>query len=143
METQSTENLSDTVNPGVVWARRFGSLLGVFYLIWGPMSYLKLGEVAGTAHFLKAAFIVFIGIMLMLPYSKFTAPKVWKACFITLCSCCFAFVFVMIVSVMFEYMAAAEREERLGVPGFEGTLIFLTLMQPPAVLFQRRPDYLN
>jgi hypothetical protein len=49
----------------------------------------------------------------------------------------------MIASVMFGYMAAAERGERLGVPGFEGTLIFFALMQVPTVLFQRRPDLID
>ncbi|MEM7673680.1 MAG: hypothetical protein AAF212_10090 [Verrucomicrobiota bacterium] len=131
------------VNPGVTWARRFGALLGVFYLIWGPASYLQLGEVAGTAHFARALFIACLGVLLMLPYNRIRSPKAWKPCFAILALGCVAFVFTMIVSVMFDYMAAAEREERLGVPGFEGTLIFLTLMQPPAVLFQRRPDFLD
>ncbi|MGK0309380.1 MAG: hypothetical protein ACJAYS_000196 [Lentimonas sp.] len=54
-----------------------------------------------------------------------------------------AFVFLMIVSVIFDYMAAEANGERLGVPGFEGTLIFLALLQVPAVLFQRRPDLLD
>jgi hypothetical protein len=49
----------------------------------------------------------------------------------------------MIASVMFGYMAAADQGERLGVPGFEGTLIFVALMQVPAILFQRRPDLLD
>ena len=35
------------------------------------------------------------------------------------------------------------RGERLGVPGFEGTLIFLALLQVPVVLFQRKPDMLD
>ena len=131
------------VNPGVIWARRFGTLLGVFYLIWAPAVYIQLGEVAGTAHALRAGFIMLLGVMLILPYDRFPVSKTWKFLFGLLCLNCAAFVFTMIVSVMFDYMAAAEREERLGVPGFEGTLIFLTLMQPPAVLFQRRPDMLD
>jgi len=49
----------------------------------------------------------------------------------------------MVVSVMFNYMAAADQGERLGVPGFEGTLIFLSLLQVPAVLFQRKPDLID
>ena len=34
---------------------------------------------------------------------------------------------------------AAERGERLGVPGFQGTLIFLALMQIPSILFRKKP----
>ena len=53
------------------------------------------------------------------------------------------FVFVMVVVVIFAYMASDARGERLGVPGFEGTLIFLALLQVPVVLFQRKPDMLD
>ena len=49
----------------------------------------------------------------------------------------------MIISVMFDYMASAERGERLGVPGLEGTLIFLSLLQPPVILFRQNPDLLD
>ena len=49
----------------------------------------------------------------------------------------------MIISVIFNYIEVAARGERLGVPGFEGTLIFLALLQVPAVLFQYRPDLLD
>ncbi|MCH2154838.1 MAG: hypothetical protein MK080_02420 [Opitutales bacterium] len=132
-----------TVNPGVIWARRAGFLLGLFYALWGPWTSLAVGSAAGWPHWLRSGFIVILGIMLMLPFAQFKKSKMWKSAFGTLCVCCIAFVFVMVISVMFDYMAAAERDERLGVPGFEGTLIFLTLMQPPAVLFQRRPDFLD
>ena len=53
------------------------------------------------------------------------------------------FVFLMIVVVMFSYIASAERGERLGVPGFEGTLIFLCLLQAPTILFRKNPDLLD
>lgn len=49
----------------------------------------------------------------------------------------------MVAVVMFAYMAAAGRGERLGVPGFERTLVFLALLQVPVVLFQRKPDLLD
>ena len=67
----------------------------------------------------------------------------WKLVYGLLVFCSIAFVFVMVASVMFSYMDAAARGERLGVPGLEGTLIFLALMQVPAVLFQRRPDLID
>ena len=49
----------------------------------------------------------------------------------------------MVVAVMFAYMEHAERGEKLGVPGLEGSLIFIALLQPPLVLFQRKPDLLD
>ena len=49
----------------------------------------------------------------------------------------------MVAVVIFDYIAAADRGERLGVPGLEGTLIFLALLQVPVVLFQHKPDLLD
>ena len=49
----------------------------------------------------------------------------------------------MVVVVMFAYIESAERGERLGVPGFQGTLIFLALMQIPSILFRKNPDLLD
>lgn len=140
MEAESKE---PSHNEGVTWARRMGSLLGLFFIVWGPWTAISIGSAAGGAHWARAFFVAALGVMLMLPYSRFKTTRIWRIAFGMLCACSVAFVFVMIISVMFDYMAAAERDEKLGVPGFEGTLIFLTLMQPPAVLFQRKPDLLD
>lgn len=69
--------------------------------------------------------------------------KTFKILFPILCILSIGFVFLMVVEVMFAYMAAAERGERLGVPGFQGSLIFLTLLQVPTILFRRNPDLLD
>ena len=44
---------------------------------------------------------------------------------------------------MYQYIELAEMGERLGVPGLEGSLVFLSLLQPPTLLFERNPDFLD
>jgi hypothetical protein len=69
--------------------------------------------------------------------------RLWTPACIALTALAAGFVFIMIVSVMFAYMALAEQGQKLGVPGLEGSLIFIALLQPPVVLFRRKPDLLN
>jgi hypothetical protein len=91
---------------------------------------------------IKVSYFIFYGIILNLPFQSMSEAR-WKWMYGLLLICSIAFVFLMVVSVMFNYMAAADQGERLGVPGFEGTLIFLSLLQVPAVLFQRKPDLID
>ncbi len=125
---------------GVVWARRAGLLVGLALICLGAVGLT--GEETGFNSF-KAAYFIVYGGLLLIPSARLGPEKVWRGYFALLCLASTGFVFVLVASVMFDYMAAAERGERLGVPGFEGTLIFLALMQVPAALFARRPDLLD
>jgi heme/copper-type cytochrome/quinol oxidase subunit 2 len=81
-------------------------------------------------------------LVLSLPFARMS-DKVWRKFYVLLVAFSGLFVFVMVAVVLFAYMAADARGERLGVPGFEGTLIFMALLQVPVVLFQRKPDLLD
>ena len=128
---------------GLKLARRFGMLLGLFFLGYGPYTVLEVESAAGVPHYLRAAYIAGFGLLLLLPLEKAGSDRMFWIGFTSLCVIAAGFVFLMIVSVMFEYMAAAERDERLGVPGFQGTLVFFSLMQVPVILFLRRPDMID
>ncbi len=125
--------------PGLRYGRIAGRAVGVLLLAIGVVELLE--GAMGFGRF-QAAFCIAYGALLNLPFQRFR-DRVWKAAFGGLILFSVAFVFIMIASVMFDYMAAAERGQRLGVPGFEGTLIFLSLLQVPVVLFLRRPDLLD
>ena len=125
---------------GVRYARLTGRLLGLLLICMGVLS-LVAGFDSSFDYF-KAVYFVVYGSLLNLPF-KGMAARLWKWSFALLIASSIAFVFVMIISVIFDYMAADARGERLGVPGFEGTLIFFALLQVPAVLFQRNPDLLD
>jgi hypothetical protein len=128
------------VPDGVRYARWAGHALGSVLICVAFVSTLRGLE--GFFEPFKAIYFIVYGIVLNLPYQRIAEAR-WKPAFALLALCSAAFVFVMVVSVMFDYMAAADRGERLGVPGLEGSLIFVALLQVPAVLFQRKPDLLD
>lgn len=127
-------------HPGLNYARWAGRILSLL-LIFLSLRIL-LSETPGSFDSFKSGFFILYAVLLNLPYQKLPESK-WKFFYGALVLVSMAFVFVMIASVMFAYMAAAERGERLGVPGFEGMMIFFALMQVPVILFQRRPDLLD
>ena len=144
MSTDSP-NPDHTVNPatlrGLSCARWAGHVLALVLIVFGLVG-LTASEPVGGFDLFKCIYFILYGVVLSLPFAKMVDAR-WKPCYILLVALSALFVFVMVVAVMFAYMAAADRGERLGVPGLEGTLIFLALLQVPVVLFQRKPDLLD
>ena len=124
---------------GLRYGRIAGHVLALLLLFLG-LSALFNG--AGFFEAFKGVYFIAYGIVLSLPYTRLS-DKSWRWCFVLLVGLSALFVFVMVVVVIFAYMASDARGERLGVPGFEGSLIFLALLQVPVVLFQRKPDMLD
>lgn len=125
---------------GVDYARRAGQLLGFCLIGLGGIAVIRGLE--GPFESFRSGYFLLYGMLLNLPFTRFSVVR-WQWAYALLILSSIAFVFVMVVSVMFDYMAAAERGERLGVPGLQGSLIFLALLQLPAVLFQRKPDLMD
>ena len=126
---------------GLRYGRIAGQVMGTVLIVWGLTGFTG-GELPTAFDQFKFVYFLILGSIVQLPYQRL-GEKAWKAAFAVLCLLAAGFVFVMVVSVMFAYMEYAERGEKLGVPGLEGTLVFLTLLQPPLVLFQRKPDLLD
>lgn len=122
---------------GIRLARLGGRIFGGLLLAGGLLALLR-GTSGGFDSF-RAAYGILYGVMLFLPFTRLK-PKTWKTAFAGVCLLSAGHVFVLVVAVMYEYMALAELGERLGVPGLEGSLVFLSLMQPPSLLFERYPD---
>jgi hypothetical protein len=97
---------------------------------------------SGIFEAFKGVYFITYSIVISLPFTRLS-DKSWPWGFGLLVGLSALFVFLMVVVVIFAYMASDARGERLGVPGFEGTLIFLALLQVPVVLFQRKPDMLD
>ena len=142
MESTESEATSraQTIQKSLCCARLAGRILGLGLIIWAIFLFSN-ANLAGFGNF-KATYCLLFGIVLQIPF-RILQTKMWKASFIALTVLAAGFVFIMIISVMFDYMASAERGERLGVPGLEGTLIFLSLLQPPVILFRQNPDLLD
>jgi hypothetical protein len=124
---------------GLRYARIGGHLLSALLLALGLTALIK-GQ--GTFDAFKGIYFVVYGIVISLPFGRMS-DTIWRWSYGLLVGLSVVFVFVIIAVVMFAYMAAADRGDRLGIPGFEGMLIFLALMQVPVVLFQRKPDLLD
>jgi len=135
-----TDEPKHPVPDGVRYARWAGHALGCILICAGIVSAIRGLE--GTFDSIKASYWILYGVVLNLPFTRISDAR-WKLIYGLLVFCSVGFVFTMVVSVMYNYMEAADHGDRLGVPGLEGTLIFLALMQVPAVLFQRRPDLLD
>ena len=127
---------------GLEYARWGGYLFSTLLVLLAVSEFRALSaESSGFAYF-KMFYYSLLALWVQLPYPKLFASA-WRICYGALVILSIGFVFLMIVVVMFSYIASAERGERLGVPGFEGTLIFLCLLQAPTILFRKNPDLLD
>jgi hypothetical protein len=124
---------------GLRYGRIAGHVLTLLLLTLGLWALIKG---SGTFEAFKGVYFIAYGIVISLPFARLS-DKSWRWGFGLLVGLSALFVFLMVVVVIFAYMASDARGERLGVPGFEGTLIFLALLQVPVVLFQRKPDMLD
>jgi hypothetical protein len=139
--TQSTY----AIPPGLRLARLTGIALGFYLLVSAPVRTFTATTTPTLGGFLKLLFLVGFAILLLLPWKRIGARsrKAWNRLFAVLAIASAIFVFVIIFETMFDYMDLIETGRKPGLPAFNGTLIFLALMQAPTVLFLRRPDLLR
>lgn len=135
----AASGLNDSTVRGLRYARMAGMAMSLLLLVLGVSALIKG---SGTFDLFKGSYFVVYGVVLGLPFGRLP-ERVWRGCYGALAVLSGLFVFIMIAVVMFAYMAAADQGDRLGVPGFEGSLIFFSLLQVPVVLFQRKPDMLD
>jgi len=76
-------------------------------------------------------------------WKRLESTAAWKPLFIILCFFTVAFVFTLVVDLMFQYMLAAGQGGKPAPPAFQSLLLFIMLMQPPVIIFQRRPELLD
>ena len=127
---------------GLTYARWGGYLFSLLLLILAFNELRSITSESTAFTYFKLCYYSLLALWVQLPYQKLSG-RAWRIGYGALVLLSIGFVFLMIVVVMFSYIAAAERGERLGVPGFEGTLIFLCLLQAPTILFRKHPDLLD
>ncbi len=128
----------------LLYARMVGVAAGAFLLLWLPFNALRWGGEA-PAGLLTAEWLVFglVGVLLLLPWKKLEPTKAWKPLVFVLCAAAAAFAFTLVVDLIFQYMMAADQGTKPMPPAFQSLLLFLVLMQPAVVIFQRRPELLD
>ena len=127
---------------GLNYARWGGYLFSLLLLILAFNELRSIAAESTAFTYFKLFYYSLLALWVQLPYQKLSG-RAWRFFYGALVLLSIGFVFLMIVVVMFSYIASAERGERLGVPGFEGTLIFLCLLQAPTILFRKHPDLLD
>ena len=127
---------------GLTYARWGGYLFSFLLLTLAVNEFRSITADSPAFTYFKLFYYGLLALWMQLPYQKLSG-RAWRIGYGALVLLSIGFVFLMIVVVMFSYIAAAERGERLGVPGFEGTLIFLCLLQAPTILFRKYPDLLD
>lgn len=138
------ENESGTPTPkGVIYARLFGIALGGYLLISTPVKLATAIGGPSPGLIAKSLFLLLFGLFQFAPWKKIHSRKAWKRIFALFALASVAFVFVIMFETLFNYIDMMSVGRKPGLPAFNGTLIFIALLQVPTVLFQRRPELLE
>lgn len=145
-------------------ARALGVGTGIFLLAWGPLSLVRwMGMGPGYTKF-EAGFDVLYGLLLVLPFARIPSVKIWRRLMITLLVTSILFVFVLVFDVLFAanlyvenanptppraadqkalYIDDDDSGPSLPLPVLNCALVFLALLQVPAVYFSRHPEQMD
>lgn len=139
---ETVETIPQNPPSGVSISRFGGTFAGAAIL------FLALGSdwLLQGPYWIKWAtnlFCVFYGGLLMLPWKKLKDSPRWKKAFTVFLFSSIAFTFLSIIAVLQKASLYAQAGEKLGVPAFEGTLIFLSLLQVPTLYFMKHPSDLE
>lgn len=130
--------------PGLLYSRAAGLAVGFFVVGWALVSLQRWSFYHGSALLLVCVVTAMLfGLLLLLPWGRLAATRLWRPLFAILCVAAVGFTFASIADMMFQYMLAAELRTKPGPPALQGMLIFLTLLQVPTVFFLRHPDLLD
>lgn len=150
----------------LAYARVLGFGTAVFLLVWAPFSLSRwLGQGPSFVTF-EAGFFFIYGLLLLFPYSRIRPLRLWRALLIILAAASLLFVFVLVFDVLYianiyvdnslagahipdpqtsvyEFNEESGTGPRLPFPALNCVLVFLALLQVPAVLFSRYPQWLD
>jgi len=145
-------------------ARALGVGVGIFLLLWGPLSLIRWMGVGPFWTKIEAAFDVFFGLLLLLPYAQVRSARLWRRLLGLLVVTSLLFVFVLVFDVLYVanlfvenanpaappaeaekslYVYTDDSGPRLPFPVLNCALVFLALMQAPVVYFSRHPERMD
>ncbi|GAB4279049.1 MAG: hypothetical protein Tsb0018_08990 [Opitutales bacterium] len=126
---------------GVAYCRYMGVGLGFFLIVWGCASWFRWNGALGLG-IVQGIFLCLYGLLLTAPW-KTVPERTWRRMFFLLLGMTAGFVFFQVFDVLYQAALAEELHHKLAPPAFQGILIFIALMQVPAVLFERKPELLD
>jgi len=150
----------------LAYARMLGVGLGIFLLLWAPLSMLRWSGAAPTWSRIEAGAYLLYGVMLVIPYGRIRSMRTWRRFLGVLAFVSFIFIFVLVFDVLFiaklfvenkspeEANAPAERAlyvysddsgpaVKLPFPALGCAVVFLGLLQVPVVYFSRYPEKMD
>ncbi|WP_309397315.1 hypothetical protein [Cerasicoccus maritimus] len=143
-DTTPQSDVPEHTLKGLRYTRAIGVATGVFLVGWIPFNAARwMGQAPTGLLEFEAFYFCLFGGMLMLPWSRIAAPKLWRALFISLCVLTVGFGFLMVIDLMFLYILAANAGQKVAPPAFQSMLLFAALIQAPTVYFVRKPHALN
>ncbi len=128
----------------IKYARMSAYAVAVLLLVWAVNKLLAVdAALYPWVNYLSFFYTMLYAIWMVFPWIKLKSAKQWKVGMIGFLILSFVFVFLLIANIMIDSSVAASEGRRLGVPGLEGTIIFLCLGQIPAILFERYPHLME
>ncbi len=128
---------------GVRYARLTGIGFGLFLLLKALFDLIIHVNESSSWLIFKGCFFIYFAILILLPWLKISIKSFWKQLYIILTISSITFVFMLVFDAIFNYIAMIEVGRKPGLPAFEGTLIFMALLQVPTILFVRSPELLD
>lgn len=130
---------NNSVNRSVFLARYLGRILGSL-LIGAALFLVWRGIDQGRVFDLFQGFLfTVLGILYVLPWLRLSRRR-WRKCFGLLLVMTAVLAFTQVLAVMVTFAEAARQGVKPGPPIFQGVILFLVLMQPAVIFFERHPD---
>lgn len=128
---------------GLRYARAAGYGGALALLIWTPLNLIRW-QGAGPAALLtwESVFFPVYALLILAPGARLP-QRLWRWYFPALLVGSAAFVFTMVIDLMFLALLAGETGGKIPPPAFQSGLLFSCLLQVPTILFQRRPELLD
>lgn len=131
------------VPAGVRYARLAGLALGLLLVAFAVREIVREIGPSDFWRWLTAGLLCAFAALQLAPWNRMADDRLWKRCYIAFCALTALFVFLMVIKTITDYRLFYAVHKKMTIPGFQGLLIFLALMQVPAVLFERKPDLLD
>lgn len=128
----------------LAYGRWLGYPLAMVLVIVGAATIVSPPAPPAWFFVIRGSVEIALATLLLIPYQGLRVhSRLWWWCFGSLALGSVIFVFLRVIGVLFEAIQLEEQGERVGLPAFSGTLVFLVLLQLPIIFFRKHPDQMN
>ena len=128
--------------PGTRLARKAGLLSGGVLLIWAGLNHYRW-PTATVGVWTESTLLAIYGLLLLLPYQSFKAPRLFRCFFTLLLLFTLGFAFLLVIDFMLQARLAEVAGKKPDSPALFGVLLMGAASQLPTLLFARHPQWLD